>query len=131
MLVPFVLRIRARVHRERLERTWRRRPPLVDRAMMEKRKKPIGSGPSPQIGVRVSPGERRLLDRIIAAAERRASLAPGTITPAAYARSALLASMAAAQLEEEDASTLSEGSDRWERLRESVARLDPRAKGVK
>jgi hypothetical protein len=79
---------------------------------------------SPQIGVRISRQERMLLNRLIAAAERKSGLAPGTITPASYARSALLAYMAQALAEEEASGSdapASRGPSPWDRLRENVA----------
>jgi hypothetical protein len=80
---------------------------------------------SPQIGVRITPQERMLLMRLIAAAERKSNLAPGTITPASYARSALLAYMAKG-LDELEASGEPDPklATHWDRLRENVAQMD-------
>jgi hypothetical protein len=77
-----------------------------------------------QIGVRISAQERLLLDRLIVAAERKSSMAPGTITPASYARSALLAYMAQglAELEAGRGEADTRGPE-WERLQENVALL--------
>jgi hypothetical protein len=77
---------------------------------------------SPQIGVRISPQERMLLARLIAHAERKMRLAPGTLTPAGYARSALLEHMAQALAElEAEGEPLPPDTTRWDRLRENVA----------
>ncbi len=81
---------------------------------------------SPQVGVRISRQERLLLDRLIAAAERKAGLAPGTITPASYVKSALVVYMAQ-QLRELEASgqdVVSTGPTVFDRLRENVALMD-------
>jgi hypothetical protein len=85
-------------------------------------KRPLPEG-SPQIGVRISPQERLLMGRLIAFAERKSGLAPGTVTPASYARSALLAYMAQAlgELEAEGAPADDPGPSPWDRLRENVA----------
>jgi hypothetical protein len=83
------------------------------------------SDASPQIGVRISPQERMLLGRLIAYAERKMHLAPGTLTPAGYARSALLAQMAQALAElEAEGEPLPPDTSRWDRLRENVALMD-------
>jgi hypothetical protein len=85
---------------------------------------------SPQIGVRISPQERLLLARLIAAAERKSGLAPGTLTPASYARSALLAYMAKALAELEAEGEPKPGEPTpWDRLRENVAMMGEESGG--
>jgi hypothetical protein len=100
---------------------------------MKKGQKAPALEPSPQIGVRISPQERMLLGRLIAAAERKADLAPGTLTPASYARSALLAYMAqaVAELEADGDAPGKKGPNRWERLRENVAQMGEESKARK
>ena len=90
---------------------------------MKKAAKRSSSESSPQIGVRISPQERLLMARLIAVAERKSGLAPGTLTPASYARSALLAYMAQALAELEAGGGEKEprGPNQWDRLRENVA----------
>ena len=87
------------------------------------------SDTSPQIGVRISPQERMLLARLIAHAERKMRLAPGTLTPAGYARSALLEHMAQALAElEAEGEPLPPDTSRWDRLRENVALMADEAR---
>jgi hypothetical protein len=97
---------------------------------MKKGQKPLAPEPSPQIGVRISPQERMLLNRLIAAAERKSGLAPGTLTPASYARSALLACMAQAlaELDAQGGEPDKKMPTPWDRLRENVASMGGEAK---
>lgn len=89
--------------------------------MKKAAKRPLPEA-SPQIGVRISPQERLLMGRLIAFAERKSGLAPGTITPASYVQSALLVYMAQALGELEAEGALDEdASSPWDCLRENVA----------
>lgn len=65
------------------------------------------------------------MTRLIASAERKAGLAPGTLTPAGYVRSALLAYMAQS-LGDLGPESEADGDDPgpWNRLRENVAAME-------
>jgi hypothetical protein len=47
-------------------------------------------GPSTVISIRLSPKDEKILDDVIALSEEKLRLAPGTITRAAFVRSAVL-----------------------------------------
>jgi len=69
---------------------------------MARRRSP--GGPSAVLSIRLSPQEKAQLDEVIRASEETGRLAPGTISPAAFVRSALLKNLEGRIKVKEDAS---------------------------
>jgi hypothetical protein len=79
-----------------------------------------------QVALRLAPSEVDVLKSLIARAERLAHLPPGTITAAAYARSAVLDFMGRelARIEDEPKVETPKGPSVWERVAGAHKLLD-------